>query len=145
MQAASRSANARGSFLRSGWTFGGRLPEPSHDDLVGPIDLLVDLPARPHQTVDVLLVFPDVGVLADHRLALPRTPGTELARRERASDLRPERGATLRVDSRGPTLQAFVDRRARRCRGIRPALRARWPGARPREKEGASAQLPRSP
>src|SRR5207253_5589577 len=96
--------------LRSGLSFGGRLPEPSNDDLVRSIDLLVDLPSRSHQSVDVLLIFPHVGILADHRLALSGTPGSELARREGAADLRPERWPPFGIDTRGPTLQALVDR-----------------------------------
>src|SRR5205823_13758927 len=89
VQLASTSANARESFLRSGWALGGRLPEPSHDDLVGAVDLLVDLPTHADPSIDVRLAFPYVGVLADHRLTLPRPTRPQLARRERAADLRP--------------------------------------------------------
>jgi len=68
-----------------------RLANPPDDDLLRPIDLLVDLPPRAHETVDVLLIFADVGVLADHRIALARTTRAQLTWRERPTDLRPER------------------------------------------------------
>jgi len=110
MQAASRTASASDSFLRSGWTFGRGLPEPSHDDLFRAVELVVDLPPRADQPVDVRLVFPDARVLADHRLALAGTWRSELARREDPADLRPKRWTTLRIGSRGPALEALVDR-----------------------------------
>src|SRR5258705_10901307 len=69
----------------SGRTFDGRLPEPPHDDLPGAVDLLVDLPPGAHQAIDVLLVFANVDVLADHRLAPARPSGAQFARRERAA------------------------------------------------------------
>ena len=94
----------------SGWTFGRRLAEPPHDDLLGPVDLLVDLPPRSHESVDIFLVFANVRVLADHQFALSWTAGSKLARREHATDLRPKRWLPFRIDSRGPALESFVDR-----------------------------------
>src|SRR5438105_13099589 len=98
------------STRRSGWTFGRRLAEPPHDDLLGPVDLLVDLPPRSHESVDIFLVFANVRVLADHQCALSWTAGSKLARREHATDLRPKRWLPFRIDSRGPALESFVDR-----------------------------------
>ena len=94
----------------SGWTFGRRLAEPPHDDLLGPVDLLVDLPPRSHESVDIFLVFANVRVLADHQFALSWTAGSKLARREHATDLGPKRWLPFRIDSRGPALESFVDR-----------------------------------
>ena len=129
VQAASRIATARDRFFRSGRAFGVRLPEPSHHDLLGSIDLLVDLPSRANQLIDVLLVFPNVGVLADHRFALTWASGSQFARRERAADLRPQRRSRLRLGSRRRFLDPFVDRVALRRkawpRGGRGLIRTR--------------------
>src|SRR5256886_5287380 len=125
VQPASTSASARESLLRSGRTFDGRLPKPSHDDLLLAVDLLLDLPPRPHQSVDVRLVFPDAQVLASHRLPLAGPSGPEFAWRERAPDLRPERRRPLRFAAgRRRSLDAVVDRvalrrQARSRRGLR--------------------------
>src|SRR6266571_7226501 len=98
------------SIRKSGWAFRGRPPQPSHDDLLGTIHLLVDRPACADQTLYIVSVFADVVVLADHRLALTWTSGAQLARRERATDLGPERRPRLRLDASRRSLDAFVDR-----------------------------------
>src|SRR4029079_12517637 len=68
-----QESGAYQSTRKSGWALGGRLPAPSHDDLPRAIDLLIDLPAGTDQSIDVFLIFRDVRVLANHRLALSRT------------------------------------------------------------------------
>src|SRR2546430_1668781 len=105
-----QESGAYQSARTSGCTLGGRLPEPPHDDLPGAVDLLVDLPTGAHQAIDVLLVFANVDVLADHRLALARPTGPQLARRERAADLRPQRWSSLRIGWCRRSLDAFIDR-----------------------------------
>jgi len=122
-----------------------RLPEPSHDDLVGPVHLLLDLPPCPHQPVDIGLVFLEVRILADHRLTLAGTARSELAWRERSADLGPERGAALRVDSRGgPALQSLIDGIALRGQARPRCRRRRLARGRCRNVPSAKATQDRS-
>ena len=109
-----RAISARNQGPISATEFSGfyvlRLSEPPYDYLLRPIDLLVDLPTRANESIDVFLIFADVGVLAEHRFALARPSGSQFARRERAADLRPERWPPLRIETRRPTLEALIDR-----------------------------------